>query len=71
MNKHKSHKIKEDPNTVRHLIMGRITTTQNLVAIKEVRHAGQKYLPWAAPCLIVRWILLNDLVFLFITELNV
>ena len=41
MNKHKSNKIKENSNTVRHLIMGQITTTQNLVAIKEVRHAGQ------------------------------
>ena len=40
MNKHiKSNKIKENFNTVRHLIMGQITTTQNLVAIKEVRHA--------------------------------
>ena len=28
-------------NTVSHLIMGQIITTQNLVAIKEVRHAGQ------------------------------
>ena len=37
-----SNKIKENSNTVRHLIMGQITTTQNLVAIKEVRHAGQK-----------------------------
>ena len=27
---------------MRHLIMGQITTTQNLVAIKEVRHAGQQ-----------------------------
>ena len=44
MNKHKSNKIKENSNTVRHLIMGQITTTQNLVAIKEVRHAGQKTL---------------------------
>ena len=35
MNKHKSSKIKENSNTVRHLIMGQITTTQNLVAIKE------------------------------------
>ena len=26
---------------MRHLLMGQITTTQNLVAIKEVRHAGQ------------------------------
>ena len=26
--------------------MGQITTTQNLVAIKEVRHAGQKSLHW-------------------------
>ena len=43
MNKHKSNKIKENSNTVRHLIMGQITTTQNLVAIKEVRHNGQKY----------------------------
>ena len=42
MNKHKSNKIKENPNTVRHLVMGQITTTQNLVAIKEVRHAGQR-----------------------------
>ena len=41
MNKHKSNKIKENSNTVRHLIMGPITTTQNLVAIKEVQHAGQ------------------------------
>ena len=41
MNKHKSNKIKENSNTARHLIMGQITTTQNLVAIKEVRHAGQ------------------------------
>ena len=42
MNKHKSNKIEENSNTVRHLIMGQITTTQNLVAIKEVRHAGQR-----------------------------
>ena len=42
MSKHKSNKIKENSNTVRHLIMGQITTTQNLVAIKEVRHAGQQ-----------------------------
>ena len=42
MNKHKSNKIKENSNTVRHLIMGQITTTQNIVAIKEVRHAGQQ-----------------------------
>ena len=41
MNKHKSNKIKENSDTVRHLIMGQITTTQNLFAIKEVRHAGQ------------------------------
>ena len=41
MNKHKSNKIKENSNTVRHLIIGQIITTQNLVAIKEVRHAGQ------------------------------
>ena len=41
MNKHKSNKIKENSNTVRHLITGQIITTQNLVAIKEVRHAGQ------------------------------
>ena len=41
MNKHTSNKIKENSNTVRHLIMGQIITTQNLVAIKEVRHAGQ------------------------------
>ena len=46
MNKHKSNKIKENSNTVRHLIMGQITTTQNLVAIKEVRHAGQ--LDWVS-----------------------
>ena len=38
MNKHKSNKIKENSNTVRHLIMGQITTTQNLVAIKEVKY---------------------------------
>ena len=43
MNKHKSNKIKENSNTVRHLIMGQTTTTQNIVAIKEVRHAGQQY----------------------------
>ena len=42
MNKHKSNKIKENSNTVRHLIMGQIITTQNLVSIKEVRHAGQQ-----------------------------
>ena len=42
MNKHKSNKIKENSNTVRHLIMGQIITTQNLVAIKEVRHAEQR-----------------------------
>ena len=42
MNKHKSNKIKENSNTVRHLIKGQITTTKNLVAIKEVRHAGQQ-----------------------------
>ena len=42
MNKHKSNKIKENSDTVRHLIMGQIITTQNLVAIKEVRHAGQQ-----------------------------
>ena len=41
MNKHKSNKIKENSYTVRHLIMGQIITTQNIVAIKEVRHAGQ------------------------------
>ena len=36
MNKHKSNKMKkENSNTVRHLIMGQITTTPNLVAIKE------------------------------------
>ena len=47
MNKHKSNKKKENSNTVRHLIMGQITTTQNLVAIKEVRHAGQlKVMAW-------------------------
>ena len=28
---------------MRHLIMGQIITTQNLVAIKEVRHAGQSW----------------------------
>ena len=48
MNKHKSNKIKENSNTVRHLIMGQITTTQNLVAIKEVRHPGQQGKP--CPC---------------------
>ena len=42
MNKHKSNKIKENSNTVRHLIMGQIITTQNRVAINEVRHAGQQ-----------------------------
>ena len=42
MNKHKSNKMKENSNTVRHMIMGQITTTQNFVAIKEVRQAGQK-----------------------------
>ena len=42
MNKHKSNKIKENSKAVRHLIMGQIITTQNLVAIKEVRHAGQQ-----------------------------
>ena len=41
MNKHKSNKIKENSNTVRHLIMGQIITTQNLVATKVVRLAGQ------------------------------
>ena len=41
MSKHKSNKIKENSNTVRHLIMGQIITTQNLVAIKVVRHAGR------------------------------
>ena len=46
MNKHKSNKIKENSNTVRHLIVGQITTTQNLVAIKEVRHAGQQDIIW-------------------------
>ena len=39
MNKHKSNKIKENSNTVRHLIMGQITTTQNLVTIKENGHS--------------------------------
>ena len=39
MNKHKSNKIKENSNTVRHLIMGQIITTQNLVATKVVRLA--------------------------------
>ena len=43
MNKHKSNKIKENSDTVRHLIMGQIITTQNLVAIKEVQHAGQSH----------------------------
>ena len=43
MNKHKSNKIKENSNTVRHLIMGQIITTQNLVATKVVRLAGQIY----------------------------
>ena len=42
MNKHKSNKIKENSNTVRHLIMGQIITTQNLVATKVVRLAGQR-----------------------------
>ena len=41
MNKHKSSKIKENSNTVRHLIIGQIITTQNLVATKVVRLAGQ------------------------------
>ena len=50
MNKHKSNKIKENSYTVRHLIMGQIIITQNLVAIKEVRHAGQPH----ATCPIVR-----------------
>ena len=44
MNKHKSNKIKENSNTVRHLIMGQIITTQNLVATKVVRLAGQSCL---------------------------
>ena len=51
MNKHKSNKIKENSNTVRHLIMGQIITTQNLVAIKVVRHAGQQVMgldAWAS-----------------------
>ena len=52
MNKHKSNKIKENSNTVRHSIMGQITTTQNLVAIKEVRHAGQSG-NWLAKWLII------------------
>ena len=43
MNKHKSNKIKENSNTVRHLIMGQIITTQNLVATKVVRLAGQSW----------------------------
>ena len=47
MDKHKSNKIKENSNTVRHLIMGQITTTQNLVAIKDVRHAGQQQITTA------------------------
>ena len=50
MNKHKSNKIKENSNTVRHLIMGQITTTKNLVAIKEVRHAGQSPGQGVKPC---------------------
>ena len=51
MNKHKSKKIKENSNTVRHLIMGQIITTQNLVAIKEVRHAGQSLkCSWSTVC---------------------
>ena len=50
MNKHKSNKIKENSNTVRHLIMGQIITTQNLVAIKVVRHAGQSGSTWTRPC---------------------
>ena len=45
MNKHKSNKIKENYNTVRHLIMGQIITTQNLVATKVVRLAGQQGYP--------------------------
>ena len=49
MNKHKSNKIKENSNTVRQLIMGQIITTQNLVAIKEVRHAGQQPFPVLVP----------------------
>ena len=51
MNKHKSNKIKKNSNTVRHLIMGQIITTQNPVAIKEVRHAGQ-WEPWLSRFLI-------------------
>ena len=31
---------------MRHLIMGQFATTQNLVAIKEVRHAGQTRTAW-------------------------
>ena len=50
MNKHKSNKIKENSNTVRHLIMGQIITTQNLVAIKEVRHAGQWLIIYEVLC---------------------
>ena len=46
MNKHKSNKIKENSNTVRHLIMGQIITTQNLVATKVVRLAGQSTPEW-------------------------
>ena len=38
MNKHKSNKLKENSNTVRHLIMGQIITTQNLVARDNIRH---------------------------------
>ena len=50
MSKHKSNKIKENSNTVRHLIMGQIITTQNLVAIKEVRHAGQWLIIYEVLC---------------------
>ena len=49
MNTHKSNKIKENSNTVRHLIMGQIITTQNLVAIKVVQHAGQQNLVRVPP----------------------
>ena len=48
MNKHKSNKVKENSNTVGHLIMGQIITTQNLVAIKVVRHAGQQDILFSA-----------------------
>ena len=55
MNKHKSNKIKENSNTVRHLIMGQIITTQNLVAIKEVRHAGQQGTKGTKSLIKIQW----------------